>query len=257
VRAPAAPGRTIALEGPSGVGKSTLARALAHALGADLLKEAYDLITPQPSLSFTDPAELERLERRLLFVEIERYRRAEIARHAGRTVVLDTGYLGPLTYTSGLARRDPVYAPVLDRLALEVEARVATRSLGLPSVVLYLDLDGRSLARRLSASPDTHPAPWRERHRAVARWERRLWTREFARVAPGRLCVVAADGSPEEVVRRLLDALSGLGPTTPFAGPSAARAVRALAGGAVPGVAPGAPRVADGPLRTRGPGTPG
>jgi len=229
VPAPARVGPTIALEGPSGVGKSTIAAALARRLDAELLNEAYDLIEPLPSLSFSGPAELERLERTLLGIEAERFVRSERARREGRTVVLDTGVFGPLTYTSGLARIDPRYSGVLRRLAELARRRVRAGSLGLPSVTLYLDLGEPALARRLAGSPRTHPAVWQERHRAVGRWERRLWTWVYPRIAPGHLAVVRAGGSPSQVLDRLELRLSRMGSAGAVRAATALRTVRAFA----------------------------
>jgi hypothetical protein len=207
---------------------------LARVLGADLLPEAFDRLLPHPSLSFSGPAELERLERRLLREEVDRFRIAERARRQGRTVVLDTGFLGPLTYTAVLARNDERYRPVLERVAREVEQLVRAGSLGVPSIVLYLDLDERSVARRAARAPRSHPIEWRERHRAVAAGERRLWTREYPGILPGRLGVVRASGPPVGVVARLLPRLSRLRGEPPVTLPRTLRVVRAFAGLPIP-----------------------
>ena len=217
------PGPLLAIEGASGAGKSSVSAALAERLGGVLLAEAFRRLQPPPSLAFQDAAGLLRLERGLLEEEGRRWEEALRLAASGRAVVLDTGPLGPLTYSWGLREgwtgSLDVVAPLVDR-AREL---VGERRFGLPDLTIYLDLPERVAEVRAARSPSDHPKELRERHRTVARWERWLYVREFPRRAPGRFAAVAGDGSATDTAFSILDRLEQIG-RIPTASPSEAEA---------------------------------
>ena len=108
-------GRLVALEGGSASGKSTLVTAAARTFGWRPLAEAFDRLDPAPSLDFDSPRELLRLEATLLAEEVRRYHEARRLTERGATVLADTGFLGPLTYTLGLVERGRAPASVAPR----------------------------------------------------------------------------------------------------------------------------------------------
>jgi predicted kinase len=214
-------GTVVALEGISGAGKSTLAARLAGALDAELLPEAYARLRPPPSLDLGSAAQTFRLEHRLLAEEARRYREADQIAGGGRSVVADTGFLGPLTYTLALVElgdTDPEVVRRLLRAARELEER---HQWGMPDRVLWLETTAPERARRVAADAEGHPARWAARHERAGRVEERLYRECLGPVLGARIDRVPASGGPELVLRRLLRAL-GEGPRT-FAPESMAR----------------------------------
>jgi thymidylate kinase len=190
---------TIAIEGSSGAGKTTLARALAVRTGWPVVDEAWLRVRPRPSLTFRSPRSLLRLETTLLREESRRYEFGERLRRSGRSVILDTGVLGPLTYLEGLGRTWGVEWDVRGQLP-----RVGKNRLGLSDVHIYLDAPPGLAARRVRRTPETHPAAWRQRHADVGRCEREFWTQTAPQLAPGHLWKLRANGSPEELTERVV-----------------------------------------------------
>ena len=207
-------GRLIAVEGGSAAGKTTVVQAAARRFGWVPLAEAYDRLDPAPSLEFATPAELLRLEATLLAEEVRRYRAARSACVRGRTVLADTGFLGPLTYTRALARLGR--APVSVSRALERSARALVRdgSMGIPDLTVYLRTTTRERSLRAARDADRHPLRLRSRHEAVGRVERRYFEDLFPRVRPPRFLSLRA-GSDPEVLGTRLAALVETGPTEP------------------------------------------
>jgi hypothetical protein len=200
----------IALEGPSGAGKTTVARAAHRTFGWDLLPEAYDRLDPAPSLTFSSPSTLLALEGRLVTEERRRYREARALRWHGRSVVADTGFLGPLTYTAGLVALGLAPRRVLERLVASARRSEGAGPLGVPDATVYLDVPGPVLRARLAHDPVGHPAALVRRHRAVGRFERRLYVERFPAIAPGRIAVVPGLGRPEVVAARVRAAVRHL-----------------------------------------------
>lgn len=193
-------GIILALEGPSGVGKTTIAREVAAHLRATYLAEAWERMRPSPSLRYRSRAELLRLERRLLAAEGRRFLRARRLAWAGRPVVADTGFLGPLTYSAGLARV-PREFDVVRPLVAEAVTGVAAGTLGTADLTVYLDATARTLERRQARSRETHPDDLARRHRRVAAVERGLWT------TTGGARRVSAEASPRTVAAAIARAL--------------------------------------------------
>jgi hypothetical protein len=213
--------RVIALEGPSGIGKTLIAARLAADLpGIVRLPEAYERLRNPPSLAVPDRARLWRVEHRLLREEQRRYREAVQRRSAGVVVLADTGFLGPLTYCIGLARLDPgrnVVAP----LWTEYEHAVAAGRLGMPDLTILLEAPGPTVRDRAAADPTHHPPAWADRHARIGRFERALWTGPIGQRLGGRLRRISATGPPDRVALRLQHLL-GDGRLPPALPPEAA-----------------------------------
>jgi hypothetical protein len=207
--------RIIALEGPSGAGKSTVARALGRAFGWEVLPEAFERLVPAPSLDFAGPADLLALERRLLFEERRRYRDARRAVGRGRTVLADTGFFGPITYTAGLVALGRAPGRVLDRLLASGRRIEGAGPLGTPDVIVVLEVPAPDLRRRLARDPVGHPAHLVPRHRAVERFERSLYRDRFRSLLSGRIAIVSGAGPPSTVARRVGAAVRRLAPEGP------------------------------------------
>lgn len=195
-------GRLVALEGVSGVGKSTLARVLAERHGWEVVGEAYRRLHPRPSLRFDGPAQLERLERRLLAEEKRRVRFGDRLRINGSNVLLDTAPFGPATYTSGLARLDPRYKAVAARMLAAVRHEIRSGRLGIPERIVYLSASAPTVAKRAGLAVATHPSRLLQRHIAVGRWERRFY-RTLASLSPGGVVAIRSSGTATEVADRV------------------------------------------------------
>lgn len=222
----------IAVEGSSAAGKSATVRAAARAFGWVRLREAYDRLTPPPSLVVPTAARLLATERRLLREEGRRYREALRWRARGRTVVADTGFLGPLSYTAGLVALGEAPRAVLLTLVRAARSRGGP---GLPDAVVYLEA-GRALRKRRARSDRRrHPASLEARHDRVGRFERRVYRELLPRILPGRVRSVRATGPPRAVARRLRAAVEGLeGRPRPSRGRAEALAAIVRAAGARP-----------------------
>ncbi|MCI4357477.1 MAG: AAA family ATPase [Thermoplasmata archaeon] len=221
-------GRTIALEGASGVGKSAVARSLARALSGTLVREAYERLEPPLALDFADGPTLAALQRRLLEEESRRFKEAEGQRTQGGDVVLDTGFLGPLTYSAGLAHLEPAWAAALGSVGRAVLRRVRDDRLGLADRTIYLDLEARAVAWRVAGDPVGHPPERAALHARVHSWERYLWLDRFPSVCEGRLEVIRADRPVESLVQTVLRRLARPG-SLPHPRPlEAARVVRSF-----------------------------
>ena len=196
----------LAIDGPSGAGKTTAAAAVAEALSGELLPEAYHRLVPRPSLRFRSDSALLRLERRLLEAEARRYLRAGSWGGPG-PVVADTGFLGPLTYTWALGRSGTANSSVLPPLLQKARAMARTGRWGLPDLTIYLTTSTRERRRRVAADPAGHPPDLAGRHEAVGQQERGLYRERIGPLLGRRFRIVDGDGTPKAVVRRILRAL--------------------------------------------------
>lgn len=194
-------GRIVAIEGGSGVGKTTLVADLAATLGWAAMPEASDLGPRRPSLRFCSDAELARLEAVLFTRDLQRWRRAAHARANGGSTLLDTGVFGSLTYTRGLVEIGAAGPAVLRRLVGRGRSAAVRGALGIPDLLLYLDAPEATLRARAARSFGDHPPRLTERHHRVGSVERRLWLELFPRRFPRRLVRLDAD-RPADSVRR-------------------------------------------------------
>jgi predicted kinase len=199
-----APPIIVALEGISGVGKTEAARTLADSIpNAVLLREAHARIRPPLNLSVPDRPSLQRVEGRLVREELERWREARSALAAGRSVVADTGFLGPLTYSVGLAAVDP-RRDLAERLRKAYSATVRNRTLGAVDLTVWLELPASARRARAGRDPAGHPPHLLDRHDRIGRLEERIWKRTFAPVLGARFRAVSARGPSGVVARRIL-----------------------------------------------------
>ncbi len=205
----------LALEGPSGSGKTTIARAAAERFGWTFLPEAYDRLRRRPSLAFRSDRALLAIERRLLAEERRRFAEARSLRARGRTVVADTGFLGPLTYSAGLVATGAASPGPWRALRTSIGPGRKRAPLGLPDLTVYLDLPRAARRARVARDPTGHPPSLARRHESIGEFERRFYREDYAVLLPGRLCFVPASGPPSAVADRIL---RSVGATRPMGG---------------------------------------
>ena len=196
-------GRLVAVEGGSASGKTSLVTRAAHTLGWRALPEAFDRLDPAPSLAFASAPELVQLEARLLAEETRRYRDARRLCAAGFSVLADTGFLGPLTYTLGLVELELAPASLANELVTRARSLVRAGRLGIPDLTVYLRTTARERVDRARAGSSRHPAGLFRRHEAVGRFERRFFERDFSAVRPTGVRILRADGPTVVLARRL------------------------------------------------------
>ncbi|MCI4373162.1 MAG: ATP-binding protein [Thermoplasmata archaeon] len=202
------PGWLVAVEGPSGAGKTSAVHALARRTGRPMLAEAVDRIRPVPRLTWSSDAELLRLESRLLAEDAARYREGRRLARSGATVLADTGFLGPLTYTAGLIREHLAPPELLGALLRTAAEWAREGRWGLPDAVLYVRTSDATRHRRATADPAGHPPSLQLRHQRVAAVEFELYRTVVRPTLGPRLRFVSGEGTVEEVVPRLDRALS-------------------------------------------------
>ncbi|MCI4360346.1 MAG: AAA family ATPase [Thermoplasmata archaeon] len=211
-------GRTapvVALEGPSGAGKTAVTAQLAGLLGGTVMPEAFDRLNRSLSLNFHGREELADLERNLLQEEGRRWGEAGQLRAGGRTVVLDTATFGPLTYAWGLRDGVDQGLDVLLELVRSARRMLKAGRWGLPDLTVYLDVPDAIARLRAKRDPLGHPPEIADRHAAVGRWERLLYDREFPRRLPGRFLSVGGEGTAREVALSVQERLERFGPLPP------------------------------------------
>jgi len=204
-------GRLVALEGGSASGKSTLVRVAARRYGWRPLSEAVDRLDPSPSIEFDSSLELLRLEETLLAEETHRYREARRLCEQGETVLADTGFLGPVTYTLGLVTIGGSPASVGRTLVRSARSLVRRGALGVPDLTVYLHTTARERAARARRDAERHPRRLRARHEAVGRFERMLFEEVLPQVLPGRFFQLRARSAPVSLARHLEAVLSRAG----------------------------------------------
>jgi hypothetical protein len=219
-------GWLVAVEGPSAAGKTRTVRAASQATGATPLPEAYERLRPRPALTWATEGQLVRLERRLLREECRRYLDARRMTEAGATVLADTGFLGPLTYTLGLARRGLASRSALDALLRTARQASAAGRWGLPDAIVYLRTPLVERRRRAASDPKGHPSALQARHQAIAADEGRVFRTLVAPTFGDRFRYVSAAGPPDAVVRRLVRAVARSHTAAPR--PSPDRLLRAI-----------------------------
>lgn len=202
----------VALDGPSGAGKSTVVARVAHTEGWVPLAEAYDRLEPPPALTYSTERELHGIERTLLSAEGERYRAALEIRESGRTVVADTGFAGPLTYTAGLVRLGLASRATLAALVRQARGMSVRGSWGMADATVYLVVAAPLRRGRARSDPIRHPPALVPRHEAVGRAERALFRTRLRTALPGRIRFLRGRGSPTEVARRVALAVRPISP---------------------------------------------
>jgi hypothetical protein len=226
-------GRVIAVEGASAAGKTTAVARAAARVGAAVVPEAYRRLEPPPSLEFATEEELVRLEETLLAEDARRFAEARRLARAGRTVLADTGFLGPLTYTAGLVELRVASPRTLRDLIGRARALAARRAWGPGDGTVYLATSPHAQYARARADPSGHPARLVARHMAVGAIERRLYRERFAPLAGRRFREVSGDGARATVADRLATAVRSVAAADGRA-PSPARVLAALGGTGAP-----------------------
>jgi len=204
-------GRLIALEGGSASGKTTLMRVAARTFGWRPLPEAFDRLDPAPSLEFDSPRELLRLEGSLIAEEVRRYEEARRLCERGITVIADTGFLGPLTYTFGLIELGQAPASTGRSLARSVRSLLRRGTLGVPDLTVYLHTTAAERRRRAQSGARRHSSALFPRHEAVGAIERTYFEEVFPAGLPDRFRVLRADSRPSVLARRLQSLAEGTG----------------------------------------------
>lgn len=218
--ASAARPRLIAVEGISGAGKSTVVARAAAAFGWVPLAEAYDRLDPRPPIGAVAAPALARVERTLLAEEARRYRAARALVAGGATVIADTGFLGPLTYSAALAALGLVPRSLLDDLLARTRRLAARGGWGVPDLTVYLATRPATRRRRVARDPARHPPALAARHEAAGRIEARFYAELLPRALPGRVRRVAADRPVEGVVAALGRAARSIAPAAPSGAPA-------------------------------------
>lgn len=221
-------GLLIAIEGRSAAGKSTLVQLAARTLGWTPIAEAYHRISPAPPLEVGTARELLDLEEVLLEEEVRRFAESRRACARGRTVLADTGFFGPVTYTRGLVAlgRAPAYVSrLVDRRARSLVRRGA---LGLPDLSVYLETTRRERARRARDDRPHRPAGLVSRHEAVGAVERRFFVETFPAALPDRFRTLRGSADPTTLVVALRSLVVASHPTP--APPAAAATLLAALG---------------------------
>jgi thymidylate kinase len=193
----------IAIEGLSGAGKTTLVNALAATTSYATIAEAVDRLPRRPSLRFRSVTELLGLERMLLAEDIRRYSEAVRRRAAVGTVVVDTDFLGTLTYVLGLARQVDTRWNVLPPLLETVREALGAGAWGIADRYLYLATSPSTALQRAATAAASHPAGLRGRHDRVGRWEREFFLRRLPLLLPGRVDVLEGGASVPDLVREV------------------------------------------------------
>ena len=217
----------VALSGPSGSGKSTVAAILARRFGWARVDEAFDRIRPRPSLKFASQDGLLALELRLLEEEARRFGEARALALAGRSVVADTSFLDPVTYTAGLLvlglATPASFRTVVDR----AQALARQRRLGLPDLTARLSVAATTRRSRAAGDPARHPRAFRDRHESVGRVETALLVPWWRGALAGRMRVVRATAPAGSIAERIRRTASHTAPARDPSG-AAARALEAL-----------------------------
>jgi hypothetical protein len=204
----------VAVEGASAAGKTTATETAARKRGWTVVPEAYRRLVPTPSLDYRSPAGLLRLERSLLEEDARRFAEARARARAGATVLADTGFLGPLTYTWALLRTGAAPPSVLASLVEFAHALHDRGAWGLADAYVYLDTPPALRSARARSDRAGHPATVAARHAAVGALERQFSRERFAPLLGSRFRWVTGRGPVALVAGRVQDAVER------FEGPS-------------------------------------
>jgi hypothetical protein len=197
-------GSVVAVEGASGAGKTTVTEAIAELTGWTPLPEAYRRLSPAPRLDFSSPAELSALEERLLREDARRYSEARARARAGETVIADTGFLGPLTYTWALVALGLTATSTIPPLLELARAMGARGEWGLADAYVYLDTGFAVRGPRALADPVGHPPDLVSRHQDVGELELGFYRDRFAPLLGDQFVRVSGDGPGRAVARQVV-----------------------------------------------------
>ena len=188
------PARVLCLEGPSAVGKTTLAAALAAGCGAVVV----------PELDASDAPPVERSAAWFVDRHAEQWRRARD--HAGRGVpaVIDCDPLKGLWYNWMHAAEG---WEGVDVVAPLYRAHIARGTLAFPELYVVLDATEAQLRERRANDPTRRRRGFEKHVRTAA--AQRSYFAALAAAAPGRVAFVATDDRPA-LVDRVRDALHRL-----------------------------------------------
>jgi predicted kinase len=217
----------VAVSGPSGSGKSTVAATLARRFGWARVDEAFDRIRPRPSLRFASQDRLLALELRLLDEEARRFEEAWALALAGRTVVADTPFLDPVSYTAGLLVLGLATPASFRTIVGRAQALARQRRLGLPDLTAHLSVAATTRRSRAAGDTARHPRAFRERHESVGQVEAALLVPWWRGRLPGRMRVVRAADPAASIAERIRRTASRTAPARDPCG-AAARALEAL-----------------------------
>jgi hypothetical protein len=184
-----------------------------------VLLEAYRQMRRPPSLEFHSAAELVDLERRLIREDSKRYLEARTRAAAGGTVLADTGFLGPLTYTwalVGIGAAPPSALTAVVQFARELSER---GEWGLADAYVYLDTPTSIRSDRVRRDPAGHPADLARRHERVGGLERRFYLERFAPLLGTRFHSASGSGSVSQVGTRVRKAARTPAGASPEVGP--------------------------------------
>ncbi|NNN18022.1 MAG: hypothetical protein HKL79_06655 [Thermoplasmata archaeon] len=196
-------GAIVAIEGPSAAGKSAVSLAAGALSGGATLPEAYVRLGRRVPLEYRSSPELVRIERRLLREDVRRWRQARDLARQGRTVYLDTGVFGTLTYTWGLVELGRARPVALSAIGGSVDRALRSGRLGLPDRIAFIDTPPSVRRRRARQSPEGHPARLDELHARVGELERVLWSDRWGPLLGSRLVRIDGRESVARIARRL------------------------------------------------------
>jgi len=231
----------VAVEGASGAGKSTVVARAADRFGWVPLAEAYDRLDPRPRLDVRSDAALARLERTLLDEEARRFDVARALCAGGSTVIADTGFLGPLTYSAGLVALGGLRPARLADLLRRADRLRRDGRWGMADLVVVLSTSPRVRAARQRRDPIRHPPALAARHESVGRIEEAFYRARLGAERPGYVRSIAAGGSISRVIAAVGRAVGAARRSSdaPAATRAALRLLRAVAApGGRPFVAP-------------------
>jgi len=190
----------VAVEGASGAGKSTVVARAAARFGWVPLAEAYDRLDPRPRLDVRSDAALARLERTLLEEEARRFAVARAIRARGSTVIADTGFLGPLTYSAGLVALGTLPPARLANLLRRADGLRGQGRWGMADLVVVLRTSPQVRAARRKRDPTRHPPALAARHESVGRLEEAFYRDRLGAERPGYVRSIGATGPISRVV---------------------------------------------------------
>lgn len=178
-------------------------RTLSSRYGWASLDEAFYRLRPPPSLRLTSQQRLVTVEGRLLREEVRRFREAWALAEEGRTVVADTAFLDPVSYTAGLLVLGLATPRTFEEVVRTAQELAQRGELGLPDLTVRLAVPRATRRARAARDPGGHPRAFRARHEAVGEIETAVVVPAYARAVPGRMRVVRGSDSVDRTAARI------------------------------------------------------